>query len=1166
MSEKIINALTLNSKEAYNDDPFNCRHRSVQNLVRSFDTDMPQHPRLLQMIYQKDPRIMKYHDLGMSIREQDISPVMDTMLAVNIFFGSLNSTTGFTSQENDFSVLCPICLFKGRTKFSCHYTIYPSLSLDPASVRSSLKSLPAENYSIDFSVDMFGVQMEVDPEANLLATPESRYEEYLRRKKQISQSIDQTMQEQICLALASLPTIGQCRMRNESPTLKSLLENVENISDFVYGEIQKEVFDFCAWTFNPVLVSGAIEDAYNSLLCENIAGDKPEFFVTTPEVASLIADVEGVQTEPRQSIFTVDYGQNHFVPSQIKPYEGLSKPVSIKTMGIVAAGRILPILKVPHLMTETKTRYNVFEHNESFWVFNTIGFVSRTNASIGDYKSIDRTKIRVSDFHLGLDGSFSMDDCLKRGGGLLPITYDRFQYHRMARMVPGLLPILAELNEAGLVDLLSSGHLPSNSKYNLMFPSPKVRFVANKEDRPLFRSSGVYGNRPSFDNWHPPCGDIEAAKDWLAKKIFIDPSDVDEIFDYVKKCSLLSFTHHDITVANNLIENNGEDFQARLQDDGDVAHIIKDLISNKGYTKFVSLPFFLENIYNCASLLLQDRDLLSKVSGVDKDDLFLMRTLVVELERVISFREKLFSVSKKFLDLSSRIHLPYGIMTDCPSSLPLPVIPDGIDEYYDVEGRLDRSLKFAYRFLQHTIFPLVFDHVYNIGAVDKACCLPYEFPNPNNNNQQRIERFIQPFFRKGFLSNNKPRHMAEIANKCNLEITEVTPFDPLYSFSLELLTTKKGERRNLLDRQNNFFDHFISHRFNYLREMESEPNMVRMTAAFLNLVSYTPIVERAIGHACLMNRSYRIIRNCQLTVAMAAVCRAGKNNMMYAVGNLSTVTTQTANNGILIDHRINGNCFITDPLSAGRVIPNAVSKGLVSGMTSTMADVHGNLEGEFRLKNKWYRNMAFVQEVPPGRHPLWHSHHFLPINGRHLPENFNSAGFDVTNLDRVAKEPGGWYSENMYSLKEYSEAHLIFGDSFPTHKLYLYERGNSGGNDGLQQMFQKANIEREMMAGRVIEKHTAPSAIFSGRSNLCFLERQLYNGMSPDSVFAEETWMSRSPLKENSCSETRFVETLHLNRRRTDMGIKILDNQGKGLDQKTKPLVTGVKGRYGTER
>ena len=593
-------------------------------------------------------------------------------------------------------------------------------------------------------------------------------------------------------------------------------------------------------------------------------------------------------------------------------------------------------------------------------------------------------------------------------------------------------------------------------------------------------------------------------------------------------------------------------------------YIVRDLIENKGYSKFIGMPRFIESLYIIVSNLQQNKGKLFDISRINQDDVFLYRTITTELQKIIFFREKLFVISKKFLDLCTRIDLPCGLLTECPPSTPVLNVPDDPSNWKQTEDEVDRYIRFAYRFLQLCIYPLVFKYVYNFDY-SESNVIDFDFENPNKNNTQaKLERFKQPFYRDGFLTNVPPNIICNhdiytSDKKEKLIIEDVSAYDPLYRFGIDIL------KDETYSRSYNFFDHFISHRYQYLRTLDNESNMIKIVAAFLNMISYTPIVERIMGHKCLMNRKYRIIRSCQLRVAMAGIYRSGYENILYAVGNLSTVTKQTANNGIMISHRINGDCFIPDPPSCGLVISNAVSKGLVSGMTSTLANVYDNLTSSFRLKTDWYKNMAYVVEALPGKHPLWDQHHIIPLNGRHLFENFNNAGFDITRIDNVAKENGGWYSENMYSLRDYSEAHLIFSDLFPKNNIPLYNRHGNMGYDGLKQLMQRAQMERKLMAGRIVETRTTPTTVFCRNSNIGFLERQLHNSSHNNSMLSSDRWLSKSPLKENSCSDTRFVETLQLTRRRNDRGIKVLDDKCEGYNDTTAPFLNGLKGVYATE-
>ena len=118
---------------------------------------------------------------------------------------------------------------------------------------------------------------------------------------------------------------------------------------------------------------------------------------------------------------------------------------------------------------------------------------------------------------------------------------------------------------------------------------------------------------------------------------------------------------------------------------------------------------------------------------------------------------------------------------------------------------------------------------------------------------------------------------------------------------------------------------------------------------------------------------------------------------------------------------------------------------------------------------------------------------------------------------------------------------------------------------GLYNMHQNATVERRELAQKVVDKVEVVHTVFSRISNLGFLERQLYDVPSPNCTFASDHWRSYSPLKANSCSDPRFVDTLNLTHRRQDKGIRMLDERDKGFDDRTAPYRTGVKGIYTTE-
>ena len=1178
-----LDILHLNRKDGENRDPLCFGTRNVGEVVRSFGTEHPMHPYLETYLFSQSPKEGLYHHLGTSVRGQDVGPIFDAMLGIHIFMGGINSRTGFTSSENNFCILAPLVLFRGKQKFSCRFLSYPTYTLAPATVRSDAVKLPAESFAVEFSVDMFAVKISLEPEANLLCTPEARMVEYMFRKKQAEQSIDQTMQEHITHALANCPTLTMWRLRTETPKLDSLLSSKDTLHAFVYGEIQRQVNEFCAWSLDPVSLDGALQDAYESLMIENRSGSRPNCVVTTPEIADAIATVESVPFGPVDVLYTVRTGseQQEFSPADVQPYEGVSKKVSLSTSGITVSGRLLPILHIPHLSRETKTRYNVFEHAENFWCFNEVGFLSEATMTVADYKAVDRTTIRVTDLHKGEDGSFSMRDCQRFGGSLLPQTYNRFRYEEMLRRNYGLLPMLSGCtSEAGLIDAIGK-RLPENSPYNYFFPSPKVRLRVNAAEGSCpFRSTGIFGNRPSFDNWHPPRGDVEAAKDWVAKRFRLKMEVLEEMYTYLKKCAEIPWDMGDVRLLREINAKfpRGADLcnsvglsSADAADDEDVMRVVVDLIKNKGYSKFVGVPRFLDALATVAMRLLQDPEKLEKAADLPVDDLFMKRTVANDLQRIVSFREKLFACSRKLWHSGLRVDLADGVLTDCPPTTPVYDIPGRQEGESGCGESCSGEARTAYCFYLLCIAPLVFKYVYSAedeeeeeGAELASSSVEYRFANPESlkSDNRKMESFIQPFYRQGFLT-GVPVFVD--AARDSRPPRDVSAFDPLYRFELDILRNSEF----LGSRSENFFDHFVSHRYQYLRDVEDEPFAVKVVAAFLNMMRYVPNVERHIGHDCLMNRKFRIVRQCSLQVGMVGVYRGGKENMMYAVGNLSTVTKQTAHNGIEIVQRVQGNCFVIDPLSAGRVLPNAVSKGLNSGMTSTLANVHGHVEGTSRLPDKWWINMAYVVEGLPGSHPLNDQHHFIPLNGRHAKENLNDAGFDLTKPDHVAPCPGGWHAENMYSLRGYSEAHLVLGVLVQGCQLSLPLYDDRRDARGLVTMHRQATAERKEMAGKIVERvdleHPTYTA-FTGCSNIGFLEKQRYNSMDATSRFAGEAWASKSPLKQHSCSDHRFVETLYINHRRTDRGLKVLNPTGVGYDETAAPFRTGVKGRFTTER
>ena len=1175
------------------DDPFNFYLDSTRKGVASFDTEKPLHPLLQSYLYGQDFKDQLYHSLGNTIRGQDVGPLCDALLQVHLFMGGINSRTGFTSSENNFCVLAPVVIFQGKQKFTCRFLNYPSYTAGPITARSDAPTLPAESFDVSFSVDMFGIKVSIEPEVNLLCTPEARLQEFLLRKEQISKSINQTMQEQITHALANCPTLTMMRLRNDYSNISRMCSMPETLKEFVYSEIQREAREFCSWTLNAISPQGALQDAYSSLLFESKSEQKPNYIVTTPEIADFIAQIDSYKTTENDVLYTVAFSDDKglFVPGHIVPYQGVNKKVALTTRALNVSGVTLPILQVPHLNRECNSKYNMFEHNESFWVFNEVGYLSGLNgATVQDFKPVVRTAIRVTDLHSGRDGKFTMDDCLRCGGGLLPDTFDRYKYQEMLRSVPGLLQFLQErTNQTGMLNYIGK-RLPLNSPYVFYFPSAKVRYTGNRDNntrnmamQPLFRSTGIYGNRPSFENWHPPQGDLEAAKDWLANKVHIGENGFDDLEEYLRKCAEIPWTTEDFNLIDK-IESEFADGEGEIGNGQNILEhlyikdLLKDLIRNQGYSKFVSIPKYFDLVATVASRTVQasDNKVFNDMFPVDEDNVASLmdrpekRDMTEWLNRIVSARALLFRVGKRLIGLVSRVDIPEGVLTDCPSTIPDFGSADTTSE-----------TKAIYRFYLLCVVPLVYKNLFSIQTAGEAVQFKnYKLVNPCRKHVYQAngeETFLQPEFKRVVVTNVSQTNMLNAFQDFNLrfkegslELKNVGCYDPLLTFDLDVIKEEDYSRNT------NFFDHFVSHRFKFLRETTDESFMVRVMAAFLNMTRYTPTVEKALGHDCLMNRKYRVIRQCNLTVGMVGLYSGGKDSMMYAVGNLSTVTKPTANNGIMITNRVCGNCFIVDPLSSGRVIHNAVSKNLNSGMTSTLMNVtdHVSKEGKFSLPSNWWRNTGFVVEGLPGAHPLLDQHHFIPLNGRHVTDNFNPAGFDLTRIDVVGKTNGGWYTENPYATRGYSEAHLIYGLLFPKNKVPLYDE--TCVSEGLQKIHQRATVERKEMSGKVVEKIQNPYSSFSGSSNIGFLERQYIEarGTHPRSDCAasdaavsdiNDGWLSKSPLKENSCSETKFVEALRLNSRRTDSGVGIMANP-YGSNPESQPLRTAVKGKFTTEK
>jgi hypothetical protein len=1176
-----------NLPSSSNIDPYCLHDGQMKPWVMSFNTMDMFHPDIKNWVYNTLPKYGVQYFHGDSVRLPECGPIHEAAFGLHIFMGGMNSTTGFTSSENNFAVMCPVVVFKGKMKFSCQFMSYPVFSLPKITCRSDTNSLPAESFKVEYSVDMYGGEIVLEPEANLIAEPEYRFQEYLRRKEQMERCIDQSMQDHITMALSRCPTMAMCRMRKEAPDLKKLLQQRETVTDFVYGEIRKQVDEFCSWTLDPISIDGALQDAYFSLLNDTMSNSRPDFIVTTPEIADIIATGRRFRVEPRDVLYTVAYGgdESSFMTNHIVPYQALQHKVGLETASVSVCGREFPILQVPHLKRENNTTSNAFEQTHGFWCFNEIGYLPKFGGIIDDYKKVDRTRIKVTDLRIGTDGTFSMDDCLRKGGFLLPETYNRFRYQIMLSSDMGLQDMLCnETDESSLIDLID-GDLPLDSKYNLYFPSSKVRFQNKNQSSGLppnrcnFRSTGIFGNRASFNNWHPPKGDLFSAKDFLAKRFKLRPGMLDRVFSYAKGCSEIAWTKADVKWLIQLNTGRTPLSDMSIQQclaDPSFRLIIQDMIQNKGFSKFACMPRFVEKLAAVANVLLQSNEELCRHANIGKDDMFVMRTVRSDIEKIVHFRSDLIQFAKKILSVANKTNLPHGLLTSCPPSTPVMNRPALSRDWKNVEDAINKDIRFAYRLYLLCIAPLIFTHVYSIDSNDRdENIVVYEFPNPDPKVPPALktERFQQPYFKDGFLTSMPPMfnsvEVGEIGEdggeeteepKATFDVRDVSEYDPLYRFDLDIIKDKTYSRNS------NFFDHFVSHRYQYLRQIDDEPQVVKATAAILNMTSYTPQVESVLGHSCLMNRKYRIVRHCTLQTASIGLYRGGKENLMYAVGNLSTDTKLSANNEISITQRVHGGCFIIDPYSCGRVIQNVVSKGLVSGMTSTLANVHTHVRdgGGSRMKNEWWNNLAYVVEALPGRHPIQDQHYFIPLNGRHLMENYNENGNDLTKIDYVAPQDG-WYSENMYSTRGFSEAQLIFGTLLngSGRQLPIY---SSTEMNGLSEIHNSATVDRKEMAGKIANEVHVVNPVFSGQSNLGFLERQIYHSDSATDTFASDGWASFSPLKKNSCSNSGFVDALNLSLRRGDRGIKVLDGRHQGVDENTAPFRTGVKGIYPTER
>lgn len=1122
----------------------------MANSIRSFSTEQPWHPALASYLLGRDAGPIISRNMGHSIKAADVGPTADCLLGRSLFLGSLNSRTGFCSNKNNFSIMCPVVLFAGKQTFTCEIINYPTCMAGPVTARSDGRALPAMRAKTTVAADMIGLKVELEPETNLICDPRARYEEYMRRTIQCEKSFSQTMQLQICSGLSKCPSMSMMRAREQKSRIDSLMHNPKQLKTLLYSWINQEKSEWCHWTLLGVKYEAALEEAFLSLLSDSEKGQEPNYVVTTPEIADFIAS-GAKKIISGDAMYTVAYPEEKgdsgvppdvFSTSMLVPYKGVSKEIVCEVSTTRVMNKELPVLQVPHLACLGKGTDNPFEKKESFWVFNEIGYFSgQRNATVEDFRAGNRTAINVTDLHLGRDGIFTMDQCLKQGGGLLPATYDRLQYDEMLLANPGLKNFLT--NRTNSTDLLGciGKPLPLSSPYVLYFPSPKVRFKPGQPAGAIgasnFRSTGIFGNRASFPNFHPVEGDLEAAKDFLARKFNLKSTELDMLFSYLVRCGELDFTQRDIE-AFLAIDKKFPTVQALKKaalTDEDVNHFLRDISKNRGLFKLAGVPRFMEGFSHLCNLAMQEKTVKK---GEDDTD---------ALQLLVRAREELKRIAIRYAGIVSRVDAPDGLMTDCPGSVPL----GDFHLNQPAPDSWDHEQKAMYKTLTLVFNPLCFSKLINV-VCDKENKVPfvtYRLPGFTNrpNYNAAEETFQQPYFARAIPTNRDISSFKAAAEAyqrtakagTTIKVVDVTAYDPLYEFDIDVLRQAKHSR------DENFFDHFVSHRYDCLRKTTDEPPMVRATAALLCMFKYTPTIERVLGHDCLMNRKYRIFRQCCITVGMVGLYAGGHENMIYACGNLSTQVTPTANNTIDIMHRMFGNPFIMDPMSCGRTLPNAVSKGLEWGMTSVMEDMTAHLgdSRDFRLPQHWYRNSAFVVEGLPGMHPIRNQDEFIPGNGRHISENYNSAGFDLCQLDKI----GQVFTENPYATKYYSEAHLVFGKLFRKNHVPLYDREPAG--NGLENLVVRGNKERELMAGTVVMKTTTPpSAVFSDRSNICFLERQENLGDK------EDAWTSKSPLKENSNSTPQFAQALRLNCRRADTGFR---NVHDGRLQKT-----GLKGLY----
>ena len=192
------------------------------------------------------------------------------------------------------------------------------------------------------------------------------------------------------------------------------------------------------------------------------------------------------------------------------------------------------------------------------------------------------------------------------------------------------------------------------------------------------------------------------------------------------------------------------------------------------------------------------------------------------MNRIISAWAALFRVADRLNGLVSRVDIPEGILTDCPSSILAYDMDPNDDTGNNTEESCNSNSKAAYRFYQLCIVPLVFKYIYALEQKEKTCIkfLKYRVVNQMRKHMYRGEEetFLQPYFNTGFVSNVPPATLQKGFEEFNTgsdhpdyDLREVSAYDPLFNFDLDIIKDEKYSR------EHNFFDHFVSHRYKNLR-------------------------------------------------------------------------------------------------------------------------------------------------------------------------------------------------------------------------------------------------------------------------------------------------------------------------------------------------------------